>query len=189
MIQPPTLKDRLRIERAVWMLDARIQDLPRKSRIAKRRELRQNLRAAADEVGARQAVRQLGNLRALSMGYLTAEDGDVSRRPSWTAAAAWIAIVDFFMLLLDHVALAAFRAGIAATAPHATGTIHWSGVPYLISNAQVTYTNGSASTLGGAWTPWVYVVMLGGAVVAGRLWRLLPQLRRGQLPEAADVGE
>ena len=35
--------DRLRIERAVWALDQRLYDLPRRSRIERRRELRGNL--------------------------------------------------------------------------------------------------------------------------------------------------
>jgi hypothetical protein len=82
------------------------------------------------------------------------------------------------MLLLAHVASATFRSGVTATTPQATGVYHWSGVSYLISKATFTFTDGRASTIGGAWTPWVYVVMLGGAVLAGRLWRLLPQLRR-----------
>jgi len=46
-----TLKDRARIERAVWTLDSYLRNLPRKSRIAKRRELRVNLRAASADVG------------------------------------------------------------------------------------------------------------------------------------------
>jgi hypothetical protein len=181
-----TLIDRLRLERTVWTFDARIQDLPRKSRIARRRELRQNLQAAAEEVGARQAIRQLGDLRGLAVGYLTAEYGDASRRPSWTTVAVWIAVVDLGMLFVDHVAAAAFRSGVAAATPHATGTFHWPGVHYLISPATFTFTDGRATSLGGAWTPWVYVLMLGGAVVAGRLWRLLPQLRDRQDLKAAD---
>ena len=189
MTQQTTLTDRLRIERSVWMLDARLQDLPRKSRIARRRELRQNLRAAADEVGAREAVSRLGDQRALAAGYLTAEYGELARRPSWTATAAWILAVDIAMTVLDRVTSAAFQAGVAATTPHATGTFHWSGVSYLLSNATFTYIDGHATSVGGAWTPWVYVFLLGGAVLAGRLWRLLPQLRRRQDLETADVGE
>ena len=54
-----TFTDRLRIERAVWTLDGRLQDLPRTSRVAKRRELRANLRAAATDVGTAEAVRRL----------------------------------------------------------------------------------------------------------------------------------
>jgi hypothetical protein len=48
--------DRLRLERAVWTLDARLQDLPRRSRVAKRRELRNNLSDAAADVGATEAL-------------------------------------------------------------------------------------------------------------------------------------
>jgi hypothetical protein len=51
--------DRLRIERAVWTLDQRLYDLPRKARIARRRELRENLRTAAQDVGVAAAVRNL----------------------------------------------------------------------------------------------------------------------------------
>ena len=43
--------DRMRIERAVWALDQRLYDLPRKSRIAKRREVRENLITASHDIG------------------------------------------------------------------------------------------------------------------------------------------
>ncbi len=48
-----TWMDRLRIERVVWALDQRLYDLPRRSRIAKRREVRQNLLTAAQDIGTR----------------------------------------------------------------------------------------------------------------------------------------
>jgi hypothetical protein len=176
----PTVLDRLRIERATWTLDARLQDLPRRSRITKRRELRDNLRAAADEVGARQAVRQLGDLRVLAADYLAAEYGELARRPSWYAAAVALAAVDLVMMLLDHVASSAFRAGIHATSASAsaTGTFRWPGVSYLISEETFTYRAGTSTSVGGAWTPWVYLIMLVATVAAGRLWRLFPAARR-----------
>jgi hypothetical protein len=169
-----TTTDRLRIERAVWLLDYRLQDLPRRSRIAKRRELRDNLRAATSDVGAPQALRQLGGLRALAEDYLSAEYGDHARRPSWTATAVWLAATNLAALVLGYATSAAFAAGAVTTNPHLTGTLHWHGVRYLISDATFTFTDGRSSSVGGAYTPWVYVLMLGGAVVAGRLWRLLP---------------
>ncbi|MGI8666348.1 MAG: hypothetical protein ACR2N4_10000 [Jatrophihabitans sp.] len=176
MGRPQELIDRLRIERTVWWVDARLQDLPRRSRIAKRRELRENLQAAAAEVGAHQAVRQLGGLRALALDYLSAEYGDRSPRPSWTAAALWLALVDLVMLGVQQVGESAFRSGLSATGAPA-GSFDWPGVRYLISNSTVRYADGHSSTDGGAWTPWVYLLMFGGAVLAGRLWRLLPALR------------
>jgi len=40
---------------------------------------------------------------------------------------------------------------------------------------------------GGAWTPLVYVLYLAGAVLAGRLWRMLPAWRRAQLDITEDL--
>jgi hypothetical protein len=180
--------DRLRIERAVWTVDYRVQDLPRSTRISKRRELRSDLTAAATEVGARQAVAQLGDLRRLAQEYLTAEYGDLARRPSWWAAALWIAVVDLVALAIGSIGEAAFRSGVVAASPHLTGTMHWHGVRFLISDATVTFVDGRATTDGGAWTPAVYVILLGGAVVAGRLWRISVRgrhLRLRQRPVAS----
>ena len=50
-----TWSDRLRIERVVWMLDQRLYDIPRESRIAHRREVRLNLLSAAQDIGTRAA--------------------------------------------------------------------------------------------------------------------------------------
>ncbi|KJE25302.1 hypothetical protein FF36_00435 [Frankia torreyi] len=179
--------DRLRIERAVWTMDTRLQDLPRRSRAARRRELRDNLHAAAADVGARQAVRQLGDLRVLAAGYLTAEYGELARRPSWAAAAFAIFAVEAVMMLVDYVARSAFDAGITAT-PEATGTFRWAGVPYLTSDATFTYHHGTHTSVGGAWTPLVYVLMFVGAFVAGRMWRLLSASRRQRRRTPLAVG-
>jgi hypothetical protein len=169
-----TTTDRLRIERAVWLLDYRLQDLPRRSRIAKRRELRENLQAATSDVGAQQALRQLGDLRDLAEDYLSAEYGDRARRPSWTATAVWLAATNLAALVLGYATSAAFAAGARATNPHLSETLHWHGVRYLISDATFTFVDGRSSSVGGAYTAWVYLLMFGGAIVAGRLWRLLP---------------
>ena len=75
------------------------------------------------------------------------------------------------------------RPAVTATTRHATGVHHLSGVSYLIGKATFTYTDGRASTIGGAWTTGVRVVLRAGRVLAGRLWRLLPQTA----PPAADV--
>src|SRR4030081_86288 len=83
-----TWMDRLRIERAVWALDQRLYDLPRKSRVAKRREVRENLLAAAHDIGTADALSRLGGSRQLAAGYLSAEFGEAPR-PSWVAAATF----------------------------------------------------------------------------------------------------
>ncbi|CAJ62312.1 MULTISPECIES: hypothetical protein [Frankia] len=186
MATSPSTLDRLRIERTVWTMNTRLQDLPRRSRTALRRELRADLHAAAADVGARQAVRQLGDLRVLAAGYLAAEYGELARRPSWTAAAVTIFVVEGVMMLVDYVARTAFDAGITAT-PDATGTFRWAGVPYLTSDATFTYQHGSHTSVGGAWTPLVYVLMLGGAFVAGRMWRLLFARQRPGTPLSVEA--
>ncbi|ADP81723.1 hypothetical protein [Pseudofrankia inefficax] len=184
MALPRMTLDRLRIERAVWAVDARLQDLPRRSRIARRRELRANLLDSAEDVGARQAVRQLGDLRVLAAGFLAAEYGELTPRPSWTATVATLFLVEAVMTLLEHTGRAAFDAGITTTTPRATGTFHWTGVPYLISDETFAYVNGTHTSVGGAWTPLVYVLMFAGAFVTGRMWRLIPARRRHQLSSA-----
>ena len=89
-----------------------------------------------------------------------------------------LAAIYIVLTLVDHVASSAFRAGVHATSTSATGTFHWSGVPYLISPETFIYRAGTSSSVGGAWTPWVYAIMLVGAVTAGWLWRLFPAARR-----------
>ena len=67
--------DRTRIERMVWSLDQQLYDLPRRTRVAHRRELRGNLIAAAQDMGTSAALRDLGDASALADEYLKAELG------------------------------------------------------------------------------------------------------------------
>ena len=173
--------DRLRIERLVWMLDQQLYDLPRASRIAKRREVRDNLLLAAQDVGTGQALRRLGSSRRLAQEFLTAELGE-GPRYSWIAAAyvgGLLPLVANFVF--DEIA-AAYQDGIAAADPQATGTFTWSGISYLQTAVTYTFTEGHGSRVGGAWTPITYALWIVGTVLAGRLWRLLPwSARRGRL--------
>src|SRR5450432_4000085 len=136
---PETLSliDRLRIERVVWALDQRLYDLPRKSRIAKRREVRENLQVAAADVGVAAALRNLGNTRRLAAEYRAAEFGDESR-PAWLAAAVFLLTAQLFFTAFLAEAANAFGAGIKAANPAATGTFTWSGLGYVQNT--VTYT-------------------------------------------------
>ena len=167
--------DRLRIERAVWTLDSYLQNLPWRSRVAKRRELRVNLRAASADVGTKEALRRLGNVRTMAADYIIAEYG--GPRPSW-----WAAICVFpafwFMFWLSNARIDAFKGGVIAANPHATGLFHWHGVAYVFTDATFTFVNGKATEVGGTLLPLVYVCVFGLAILVGRLWRVLPASRR-----------
>lgn len=177
-----TFPDRLRIERAVWTLDGRLQDLPRTSRVAKRRELRDNLRAAAADVGAAEAVRRLGDLRRLAAEYLGAEYGQWEPRPSWLAGLGFFVSTYVVLTVLLDVGKSAFTSGVAAADPSATGTFVWNGIAYVLQPVTFTFADGTATPQGGlhggAWTPLVYLFLFVGTVLAGRLWRALPVWRR-----------
>jgi hypothetical protein len=103
------LQDRLRIELAVrrvdYALDGRV-------RMAKRRqirnELRSNLIEAAKEVGAENAVRQLGDLRALSQSYLELYRG----RFDFKVGSYWAIVAYAAIQVLEIALLIAFHAGV-----------------------------------------------------------------------------
>ncbi|MEU1408849.1 hypothetical protein ABZ471_42415 [Streptomyces sp. NPDC005728] len=175
-----TAIDRLRIEYAVWRLDSLLHDLRWRSRVAKRREVRANLHAAAADVGTTEALRQLGGVRRLAAEYLAAEYGDWGRRPTWTTGAVCMLVVQFGSYALIEAGRSAFTAGVLAAHPQPQGTYHWAGIPYLSDDATVTFTGAGHSSLGGAYTPLVYLGMLAAFVAGGRLWRLLPPGRRHQ---------
>jgi hypothetical protein len=175
--------DRLRIERFVWMLDQQIYDLPRSSRIAKRREVRDNLLVAARDVGTTEALRRLGSSSRLAKEYLTAEFGEGPRH-SWIAAAYFCMLIPLVINFFFSEAAAAYQQAITATDPHATGTFTWSGISYLQTAVTYTFTEGHSDRAGGAWTPITYVLWLVGTVLVGRLWRLLPWLTRRRRPTA-----
>lgn len=173
-----TLRDRLRIERVLWIIDSRLQDMPRRSRIAKRRELRDNLRSAATDVGATEAIKGLGNTRRLAAEYMAAEYGDGRRPPSWLNAVT--ALFGGYLILtwLLEAGTSAYSAGIVATDPKASGTFKWHGIAYVLDDVTFNFTDGHSTSVGGAWTPLTYLLLLVVIVLAGRLWRLVPAWRR-----------
>ena len=103
--------DRLRIERAVWTFNSYLQALPWRSQVAKRRELRVNLRAASADVGTKEALRRLGNVRTMAADYITAEYG--GPRPSWWAAICVLQAF-WFMFWLSSARIDAFKGGVIA---------------------------------------------------------------------------
>ena len=179
------LSDRIRIERTVSLLDTYLSDLPRKSRVAKRREVRANLRDAAADVGTAEALRNLGSPRRLAAGYLAAEFGDWQPRPSWTSGFFCGALVLIAAETFVHAMTTTYGDGLLAADPHIAGTVQWRGIPYVSSQVTYIFADGKASTVGGAWTPWVYVAIVAAFVLGGRIWRLLPAWRRRH----SDIGD
>jgi hypothetical protein len=164
---------RLRIERLVWTLDQQLYDLPHRSRIANRREVRSNVLAAARDVGTAEALRRLGSSRQLAEEYLTAELGEGPRH-SWTAAAYFAATVPLLLNFFLDEAASAYQQAIVTADPQATGTYTWTGISYLQSAVAYTFDQGRGSRAGGAWTPATYALWIIGTIACGRLWRLLP---------------
>jgi hypothetical protein len=177
--------DRIRIERLVWALDQRLYDLPYRSRIACRREVRQNLLAAARDVGTTQALRRLGHSQQLAEEYLTAQYGPHPRH-SWTAAAlaavSTVLLLNFFM----GEAMSGSQAAITSVSPHATGTFTVPGISVLQHPVVYAFTDGHASVTGGAWTLASYALLLAAMIAAGRLWRLPSSWTRRRQSAAAS---
>jgi hypothetical protein len=171
-----TVIDRLRIERVVWLLDQQLYDLPRRSRIEKRREVRANLLSAAADVGTGAALRQLGSSRQLAADYLDAELGS-GPRPSWMAAALFLFTGQLVFTEVLTEATLAFGHGITTADPHATGTFTWGGISHLQSTVTYTFVDGKGSSVGGAWTPLAWALWIIATVLVGRLWRLVPRWR------------
>jgi hypothetical protein len=91
-----------------------------------------------------------------------------------------VVLAHLFLTWLLDAGTSAFRAGVAAAHPHVTGTFHWHGIPPLLDEVTFKFVDGKGTAVGGAWTPLVYVSLLAGVVLAGRLWRLLPAWHRRQ---------
>ena len=172
--------DRLRIELVVWTLDQRLYDLPRRSRVAHRREVRQNLLNAAADIGARAAVRRLGTSRELAAEYRSAEFGS-RPRPAYYTAAMFLLTGQLVLTALLGEAASAFAAGIAAADQHATGTYTWQGIDYLQSTVTYTFVDGRGDWVGGAWTPLAWVLWAAATILVGRLWRVVT-VRRSPAP-------
>lgn len=174
-----SLLDRLRIERVVWELDQRIYDLPYQRRIAVRREVRDNLRTAAADVGAAQAVRNVGSVAILAAGYLEAQYGG-RPRPSWIAAALFVFTTLLALQSILTDASLAFRDGVLAANPGFAGVRHWNGIAYLQTNVTFTFTDHSATFTGGAMSPLAWLLLGIGGIAVGRLWRVIPPRHAGQ---------
>jgi hypothetical protein len=177
--------DRLRIERVVWSLDQRLYDLPRRTRIERRRELRANLLDAASDSGAAAALRGVGDSATLAAEYLDAELGHGPRH-SWTAAGAFLLTTALVLSSVFFDAATAFGDGVLAGNPDAAGTFTWPGIGYLQSAVTYTVSGGHHTFTGGAFSPLAWALLGVGTVAVGRLWRALPVWRRHHAPGHVD---
>ncbi len=150
---------------------------PAKSRIAKRREVRQNLLTAAHDIGTVDALSHLGNSRQLAAEYRLAEFGE-GLRPYWVAAATFAVTAQLLFTWLLGEAAAAFGHGITAANAHATGTFTWSGIRYLQATITYTFVDGKSRSVGGAWTPLSWAIWIVVTLLVGRLWRVVSTWRR-----------
>ena len=139
--------DRLRIERVVWTLDQRLYDLPRRTRIETRREVRQNS-SPAPATSAR------------PRRYATSAAAPNSRRStSGRVRIGAPSLLDGSGPLLRHRSLPcpsffadaanAFASGIIAADPTATGTYTWGGISHLQSTVTYTFSDGHGTSTGG----------------------------------------
>lgn len=177
------LLDRLRIERVVWSLDQRLYELPRSTRVARRRELRSNLLDAARDADTTTALRDVGDSGTLAAQYLDAELGPGPRH-SWMAAGGFLLTSALVLTSLFFDAADAFGDGVLAGNPSATGTFTWPGIPHLQSAVTYTVSDGSHTLVGGAFTPLTYALLAIGTITVGRLWRALPRRHRNRTAQA-----
>lgn len=168
--------DRLRIECAVWALDQRLYDLPRHDRIETRREVRRNLLSGAGDIGTTRALRNLGGSGQLAGEYLAASFG-ARPRHSWTAAGLVGAGIPFLATWIFGSAADAFSHGVAAADGASGAAYTWDGIWPLQGTVTSTLVDGDVTWTGGAFTPLFYVLWILAAVLAGRLWRVLPHWR------------
>jgi hypothetical protein len=171
-----TFIDRLRIERAVWTVDAYISILPMRRQREIRRELRANLRASAAQVGAKAAIRNLGSLRRLSYEYLSAE----YRGRPWPTplkGLGWAVVVEVLLVLAWTLTLSAFHDGLAATNPEPGR--------YTVERPLIGFVSEVTVDSAGDLTEVAFLVSIPVAlawvlvafVVGSRLWRVIPRWR------------
>jgi hypothetical protein len=113
-----SVKDRARIEATVHQIDQALGGrVPRKKRREIRDELRSNLTEAATNVGAEEAIRQVGDLRALIDSYVEVYRGRWDFRTALWAMVITYAVLGFVSLVFQHevIAMSAIWALILGT--------------------------------------------------------------------------
>jgi hypothetical protein len=178
MSQPLRPLDRLRIARAVWTVDALAADLPGKRRKAIRRDLRADLWASAEEVGAKEAVRRLGSLHRLAAEYVLAEYGEEKPPPRYLKGIFWAALVEVGLLIVVIARIGAFEHGLGA-AGATDGTYAFSPLGGWGPRYETTLEDGD---LAGFMLDFSNVLPIIGVLavvflIGSRYWRMLPAYR------------
>jgi hypothetical protein len=176
----PTLVDRLRVERAIWVLDTLNGDLPGRRRKAIRAELRADLRASAQDVGTVEAIRRLGDLRLLSAGYGDAEYGEEGPRPRYLKGIFWTALAEVVLMFVTMAQVFAFDAGLLAAGPGA-GAYRFRALAGWGPVYETTYDDEGFTSFFLDFTPALLpfaCVLLVAFLVGGRMWRALPRRRQ-----------
>ena len=98
-----SMKDRARIEATVHQIDQALGGrVPRRKRREICDELRSNLTEASTNIGTEEAIRQLGDLRALISSYAEVYRGRWDPRSAFWAAVITYAVLVFLTLVLPY---------------------------------------------------------------------------------------
>ena len=132
--------DTLRSERTVQSYDfwLEMRGTGWRRRKELRRELRANLRAATEDVGATQALLNVGAPKELAR---EATDGEYQRRPQWSRAAFFAALTLGAVLFAVMYTATTFTAGVEAAGVVGQGR-HGPGLPLALGRVPRTYRRG-----------------------------------------------
>ncbi|AXH96063.1 hypothetical protein [Ornithinimicrobium avium] len=176
------LIDTLRIEDTVQRYDfwLEMRGTGWRRRKELRRELRANLRAATEDVGATQALLNVGAPKELAR---EATDGEYQRRPQWSRAGFYAALTLGAVLFAVVYTATTFTAGVEAAGmvgQDVTGRVFpW---PWVEFHARIEEGRGGLTT-GASGAGWPVVVLpLVVFVLTARPWRVLTA-RSGQVGE------
>jgi hypothetical protein len=161
--------DRIRIGLAVLRYDAWLDltgGVPGRQRRELRRELRANLEDAAAQVGAREAVRRLGPIRALAAEAAAATRAE--SRPSWNRGALVAGKTVAAVLVLELLAVVWWTG-----AAHASGNETVRGGLALFPGSMVEYSRIPGGESLSVRPGWLFLAAAAAAfTLASRPWLL-----------------
>ncbi len=165
-----TLIDRWRIEYAIQTYDFWLEARGASGRERRelRGELRDNLSAAAADVGVTQAVFNIGSPKRLAY-----EVTEPHRRPRWSRGLMWATVVEALTLAALLYAAVVFLSGVEASGvtghPVTGGAFPWFGVEFV---AEVEAGGGISAGVTSVWWwllgPWIVTFVL-----VAQPWRAL----------------